>query len=304
MNPADEHTTHLHDDDDGVSELSRRAMFGLGFAAAAGGGLLALANGAPVSGATLPGATAGLQYLGIDAFAFLDQEGDRFYQTSTGSQADPPPPPSSRIWAPLTLPAGTIIREIAACYQGSPIIEISRRPFFDGVAGQLPQQVFQQTYANSTSQATTESKTANVVVDSQFTYTVSAFLGIADSILGIRIGYQGGYVPFTGATPRVLDTRTAGQGPALAPGVPRKVTLGLPGRAAVLNVTAAEPTGRGNIAAYAGDIAFPGNSSVNFVPGVNVANLVIVAMDATGAINLRAAFASTHVVVDRIGSIV
>jgi hypothetical protein len=78
----------------------------------------------------------------------------------------------------------------------------------------------------------------------------------------------------------------------------------MPGRAAVFNLTATGATANGNIAAYAAGILYPGNSSVNFTAGRNVANLVICAMDATGAISLRAGFSSTHAVVDLVGSII
>jgi hypothetical protein len=306
--------THDHDqasdldDVDAANELSRRAVLGMGVAAAAGGaamvlgttsgGVAADAGVSQILAATSPS----LSYLGIDAYAFFDDLGDRLYQTLTGTQTSDNT--LDRIWAPLGLPAGTILREIAVCYQGSPIVEISRRPFFDGVQATIPAQVFQQTFPDGPGGPNTTTRAINVTIDPSFTYTLSAFLSPGDSILGVRLGYLGGFVPFTGASPRILDTRVAGQGPALAVNVPRKVTLGLPGRAAILNVTAAEPTGRGNIAAYAGNIAFPGNSSVNFAGDRNTANLVIVSMDPTGAINLRAAFASTHVVVDRIGSFV
>jgi len=39
------------------------------------------------------------------------------------------------------------------------------------------------------------------VIDADATYTVSAFLSSGHSILGMRVGYLGGFVPFTGAVP-------------------------------------------------------------------------------------------------------
>lgn len=73
---------------------------------------------------------------------------------------------------------------------------------------------------------------------------------------------------------RILDTRTVGQGPALASGVPRIVTVtggtcGIPATASAIAaiVTSVGPTGAGNLSLYAGDGAVPPTSALNFSSG-------------------------------------
>ena len=288
------------------SGISRRDLIGMG-AAVSGAAAVVGAIGGPAAlalpdvpqalAAALPGST----YLNIDAYGFFpDRAQDRVYQDLTGSQ---PISPGKRIWAPLPIPAGSIITQISASYQGQPIIEISRRLLFSGVAATAPVQVFQQTLpASPGGPLASTLAVPNLVIDQTATYTVSAYCLPGDSILGVSIGYLTGYVPFSGTDPRVLDSRNTG-GP-IPVGTERQVTLGLPGRAAVFNLTAVGMTGAGYVSAYPADIDWPGNSSVNFTAaGQVVANLVVCGMNSSGAIKLRAGVANTNVVVDLIGSI-
>ena len=115
----------------------------------------------------------------------------------------------------------------------------------------------------------------------------------------------GGFVPFAGANPRVYDSRSGA--PKLAPNEERTIALGVPGtaRAAVFNLTVTQTEEDGFVSAFRADIAFPGNSSVNWTtPNNDVANLVVCAVDPTGAIKLRGGNASTHVIVDLVGHFV
>lgn len=115
----------------------------------------------------------------------------------------------------------------------------------------------------------------------------------------------GVFVPFAGSNPRVYDSRTgAGK---LAGGAERVIPLGVPGtvKAAVFNITVTETETAGFVACFKADIAWPGNSSVNwYESGANTANLVICAVDATGAIRIRGGNDDTHVVIDLIGTFV
>jgi hypothetical protein len=287
--------------------LSRRELLSAGAAAggvaavagALGGGpeAVALPSVPQALGAPLPGAT----YLNIDAYGFFpDRAVDRIYQDLTGSQ---PINSGRRIWAPLPIPAGSIITQISASYQGQPILEISRRQLFSGVTATAPTQAFQQTLpASPGGPLASTLAVPDLVIDRTATYTVSAYCLAGDSILGVSVGYLTGFVPFTGADPRVLDSRKTG-GP-IAADTERTLNMGMPGRAAVFNLTAVNTTGAGFLSAYRADIAWPGNSSVNYsAPGAVVANLVICAMDGSGAIKLRAGVSSSNVVVDRVGSI-
>ena len=54
---------------------------------------------------------------------------------------------------------------------------------------------------------------------------------------------------------------------------------------------------------FRADIAFPGNSSINwYEPGTDVANLVVCAVDAGGQHRVRGGRDSTHIVIDLIGT--
>jgi hypothetical protein len=249
-------------------------------------------------GPTIPGLT----YVGIDAFAFFpNNPQDRVYQTLTGSQ---PSAPNNRIWAPLMIPAGSVVHQMNVGYQTQPIAEISRRRVAQPNPALAPAQVFQQTLPASPGGpfSSTLNLPTPVTIEQDSTYTVSFFCGVASSVFGCTVGYlppTQGFVPFTG-TPRVLDTRG---GAKLAPGAELTVDLAMPGaRSAVLNVTVTQTDFAGYIAVFPADIAWPGNSSVNWsAPNQNVANGVITKVDPTGRIKIRGGDAATHVIVDRIG---
>lgn len=299
-----------------TSGVTRRdALIGLGAvagAAAAGTMLPFTANAGgsvpsvvPAQAEELVGAAIpGLTYVGIDAFAFLDDDGKRIYQTSTGSQ---PSGVIKRIWAPLTLPAGSVVYQMNVGYQGQPIAEISRRPITQPNPAVPPGQVFQKTLQASPGGpfSSTENLATPVTIQADSTYTVSFFYTAGASVFGCTIGYlppTQGFVPFTG-TPRVLDTRG---GVKLAPGEERVVDLGIPGaRTAVINLTITQTVDAGYVAVFRADIAFPDNSSINWSgPNQTSANGVITAVDATGKIKIRGGDGSTHVIIDRIGYLV
>ena len=141
-----------------------------------------------------------------------------------------------------------------------------------------------------------------VTIEQDSTYTVSFFCGAGHSVFGCTVGYlppTQGFVPFAG-TPRILDTRG---GTKLAPGEERTVDLGIPGaRTAVINLTITRTVGAGYVAVFPADIAWPGNSSINWSgPDQNIANGVITKVDATGKIKIRGGDGSTDVIIDRIG---
>jgi hypothetical protein len=189
-------------------------------------------------------------------------------------------------------------------YQGQPIAEISRRRVAQPNPAQIPAQVFQKTLVASPGGpfSSTENLPSPVTIEQDSTYTVSFFCSVGQSVFGTTIGYlppTQGFVPFAG-TPRVLDTRG---GAKLAPGAEINVDLAMPGaRSAVLNVTVTQTDLAGYVAVFPADIAWPGNSSVNWsAPNQNVANGVITKVDPTGKIKIRGGDAATHVIVDRIG---
>jgi hypothetical protein len=110
---------------------------------------------------------------------------------------------------------------------------------------------------------------------------------------------------------RRLDTRQAGQGPALSSGVARTVLLhgscGIPdtARAVAINVTVTQPSASGYLTAFSGDFLIPPVvSTVNFGMGRTRTNNAIVSLAAEGTLALQPLVGgggTVHVVVDVIG---
>lgn len=116
-----------------------------------------------------------------------------------------------------------------------------------------------------------------------------------------------GYFPagarFTGVTPfRALDTRDAG-GTKLQPNVERQLAIGgtnvLPAdaSAAVLNVTAANPSGPGHLVVYPCGSPKPDSSNLNVVAGLVVPNAVVSKLGTSGRVCLQSSVL-TDVIVD------
>ncbi len=106
---------------------------------------------------------------------------------------------------------------------------------------------------------------------------------------------------------RLLDTRDAADGPALASGEVRLTDVdglcGLPETAAALsvNVTVVQPTGEGHVALAPGGKPLPTVSTVNFSPDQTRANNAILAISADGVLQMGASVAGSgtvHVIVD------
>lgn len=124
-------------------------------------------------------------------------------------------------------------------------------------------------------------------------------------------GLQGHF--YTVAPCRLLDTRTAGDGPALSSNVRR--LFGMYGRCGIpvtaktlaLNVTIFQAPGSGHLTLYPGDaVAAPMTSTINFGPGQTRSNnaFATLASNADGTLALRPLFAgggTVHVVLDVTG---
>ena len=99
---------------------------------------------------------------------------------------------------------------------------------------------------------------------------------------------------------RLLDTRAGN--PVGAGGT---ATLALPqagvpasARAAVINVTATQPSAASWVTAYPSGTSVPSTSNLNMGPGETVPNLVIVPIGADGKVVLRNAVGTTHLIAD------
>jgi hypothetical protein len=301
-------------------KFSRRTFAGLGVAAGATAAVAALpgvalagpARVTPITAAGLTPSALGvanpaLTYLALDAFAFFNDSttagNARIYQDITGVQ---PLTVNTRLSAALPIPTGSSIHQLNVAYQGQPIMEIWKRSMTTPVPYGP---VFQQTVpAGGGPQTTTFDFAAPIVVAADETVAIRFFATAGASVLGVTVGYQPpaqAFVPFTGGSPRVLDTRTSGG--KLTDGEQRTIALGRPGvRGAVINLTVTETEGAGGfVAVFPANVPWPGNSSINwFGAGQNLANSVTTAVDPSAQITIRGGAASTHVVIDRIGWLV
>ena len=298
---------------DAAHDVSRRTLF-LGAAVLAGGA--AVVHGPSPASALGPSVVArpealgasisGLTYIAIDAQQMWPTRAvDRVYQDITGTQGAP----NDRIWAGLPLPVGSVVHQISVGYQGQPIVEISRRAINQPSPAQQPEQVFQTNAPASPGGpfSSTLDLPTPVTIEANFSYMVSFFLAAGVSVFGVSIGYlppKQGFIPFTGASPRVLDTRNPGPlSGKLQANEERVVDLGLAGaRSAIINLTVTNTVNAGFLSVFAANVTFPGNSSINWSnTGASVANSVVTAVDASGRIKIRGGDSPTDVIIDRVG---
>jgi hypothetical protein len=153
-----------------------------------------------------------------------------------------------------------------------------------------------------------------VPVATDGTIALTASTGAAVHLIADLQGYYTTNANTTGATytatpqTRLLDTRqknTYHTGP-----VASGQTITLPvaqhfasnSTLAVLRVTATAPTSGGYLTAYAGNLARPAVSTLNFTPGQTVSNLVITPVGPDGTIKLYNSTGKTQVLVDLVGS--
>jgi hypothetical protein len=117
---------------------------------------------------------------------------------------------------------------------------------------------------------------------------------------------------FVGMTPiRALDTREIG--PCVGPtprrlliadrfGVPSNANPGVPGVSAVaLNVTVTQPSAPGFVTVWPSGRTRPNASSLNFVTGQTIPNMVIVKLGSDGAINLMSNAGCPNIIIDIAG---
>jgi carboxypeptidase family protein len=132
-------------------------------------------------------------------------------------------------------------------------------------------------------------------------------VGRTDFVVDVAGFYRSGSATvagaFTAMTPtRWLDTRTGtGGSPPGARGTVR-VNVGLTDATVLMNVTVTAPAAAGYVIAYAEGAARPATSNLNFSKGQTVANQVIVAVGASGVVDLyNASAGATQLVLDVVG---
>lgn len=114
---------------------------------------------------------------------------------------------------------------------------------------------------------------------------------------------------FQSMTPqRLLDTRSnstpVGAGKDISVAVAGVNSVPAGARAAMVNLTATEPTSYGHLAAYPTGQALPATSNINYSNGQTVANFAVVPIGADGKITIRnTSTGETHLIVDIMGYI-
>ena len=298
--------------------LSRRGLLtGLGAAGAVGA--LAGLHASPVEAAAarsiaafpqvIGPITPGLTYFQIDAVGFSTALNDRYFDDTSGTGDLTPP---GQLLAPLLIPAGSVIRQINLAYLGTPTVQIWRRYLNSPQLGSPngPQAFINQTMPLGNNPGRAEPVTSGLplTIEDGATYSIRISEAAGTSVFGMTVGYEPpkqGFVPIAPPT-RPLDTRQPGQGGKLNVDEERTINLGLPAgsRGAVINLTITETEGSfGFVSVFAADIAFPGNSSINWSSaGQTSANAVITDVDGSGRIKIRGSVNRTQVIIDVLGS--
>jgi len=312
--------------------VSRRGMLlGIGAAAGAvaGAGLISgethAASAVPrISTSLRPEAVAapiaGLTYVSYDCLQFYGRDSSgaqsRYYDTVTGVGLMTPP---GFVYCPLNLPVGSKIMQVNVGYHKQPILQIQRRSLNTPGPGDpadisTPKIIGTNLPLDAANPAAASVNFSGVEIEKGYSYVLAFYLDAStgNTIYNAEVGYtppaapvQQAFFPFTGPTPRVLDTREAGPLTGkLGPNEERTVDLGITGaKTAVINLTVTQTGNAGYVAVFPANITWPGNSSINwYEPNSDLANGVTVALDPTGKIKIRGGGgANTHVVIDRIG---
>jgi hypothetical protein len=313
------------------SQVTRRTLLaGAGVAAAAAtigtfattagaqadgsGGFSSSASDA--SGASLrPAAlTAGLTYLPVDPTLFepINSNQVRLVTAVNGTSITTPP---GGLMAPVVVPVGSVLKEITFAYfstAGTLNLALWKKGLTTAWNLLAPSPPTGLNLPNGPA-TQTATFTLTETVDGTSTYMIlmNNITTTAQSVHGLLIGYAPPALPpvppaYVAASPiaRVLDTRTTGG--KLGPDEERIISLGVPGsvNGAVINLTITETEGAGFVAVFPADVAYPGNSSINWsAPNENIANGVITAVDPTGKVKIRGGVNPTHVVIDVLGAL-
>ena len=131
------------------------------------------------------------------------------------------------------------------------------------------------------------------------------WLGATHVVVDVTGWFTNGFRPITPT--RLLDTRVAGQGPALVSGETRQVPIG--GRAGIpngavavaLNVTVVGAGTSGFLSVFPAGTGWPGTSTVNFLPGQVVPNMALVGLGPGGRVSVLGSGGPVHVIVDATG---
>jgi hypothetical protein len=244
--------------------------------------------------------TPGLTYSIQDATEWSAQAPATRFVNDFGAQ---PQPITGALFMPIRLPVGASLREVTVPYfnpAATPMrLDVLR---FDAGGNYTPVATMQLVTGTATQSATATLTNPPKTDGSQsYTVLVQNFTDPGQNVQTVRIGYEAPPKAFVANTivPRVLDTRVTGG--KLNPSEERIVPTGVPGFAAatVLNLTITETENAGFVAVFADNVAWPGNSSINWsASGQNVANGVVTAVDTSGQVKIHGGVSPTQVVID------
>jgi hypothetical protein len=311
-------------DEPTLDHLSRRGLLAAFGAAAAAGAAIALpgtvsASGLPITEVARPETfatpTTGLAYLPIDGLAFdvyntasfpSYNDNDGVYFNNTNAVAN------------LTLPEGSIVKQIDVGYRGTTSVQVFQRnlALSNGKtpAGATVTKLIDKTLATvpAYDSVTVDLSSSPITIAHDSTYFIQFAASAQFNLFGVTIGYTPAtqsFVPFGGAIPRLYDSRLSGG--ILNAGEDRSINVGAAGfRSAVFNLavdaTTAGTTGPGFVGAYsAAKSTWPNNASINWDhKGALLSNTVICAVDSSGTIKLHGGVSPVHVVIDMIGFLV
>jgi len=262
-------------------------------------------GGSPLAGAAAglaPAAlTAGLTYITIDGVDFFP-ENPMAIPRNVGAVPGASTTAGNVLLAPLLLPVGAVLKEVQvfslATAAPAPQFAVFKKPVTSNYAPLPPG------FTTLPVAATTQTTTIpfNEPIDGTATYLGDFVSAAANQVIcALLVGYLPPPQSFVAISPikRVLDTRTAG-GKLLA-NEERTIDLQIPtfARAAVINLTVTDTEVAGFVAVFPADVAYPGNSSINWsATNQNIANGVITATDPTGKVKIRGGVNPTDVVID------
>jgi hypothetical protein len=284
----------------GLLAMPELVVPGLASAAATGPGLPGVPGPTlgPLANVTL---TPGLTYSIQDATEWSAQGG--FRVMDSGGAQPQPLGPASGLFMPIRMPVGATLKEVTVPYINTAATSMALDVERLDAGGVYTIVTNKQLVPGTGVQTATVTFTNEPKTDGSQSYMafVENITAGTQFLQAARIGYQAPPLAFVANTvvPRVLDTRIMGG--KLNPNEERIVPTRVPGSAAaaVINLTITETENAGFVAVFAANVAWPGNSNINWSQtDQNLANGVVTAVDPSGAVKIRGGVNRTHVVID------
>jgi hypothetical protein len=304
----------------GDQRVSRRGVIaGLGAAGAAGLVMgttgVASAGGPPDEGPGEPRGSSEVSLEGVslpsprvltlNTLQFQPLSAAPYTYVSPGGLASA----AGEFWAcPVDLPPGSIIQSVSLYLNTNGVAEDYDLRRFNGAVPAFTNVANAIATATVGVQTVTAASINELVLAPPWAYRITNLtLSAGQALYGGHLTYlppPHGFIPVS-PIPRVVNTRDLGQ-PKLAGGEERIVDLSgyIPAtaQAAVVNLTVTQTEVAGFVALFAADVAWPGNSNINwFATNQSFGNMAIVEIDSLARIKMRGGANPTHVIIDVLG---